>query len=119
MVTYEAGVGKSKQSKGDLYDSQRTANGQQRLQTVATRALVKGGEMHSQQPSRGQGTVENVPPQNTLTTLSSHTLRERFPEKPRDLRLGLLIAQCKVLSPRAAGPTAGAVPGVSVYRREV
>jgi hypothetical protein len=75
--------------------------------------------MHSQEPSRGQGTVENAPPENTLTTLSSHTHRQGCPEEPRELRLGLLIAQCKVLSPRAAGPTAGPYLASLSCRREV
>jgi hypothetical protein len=52
--------------------------------------------MHSQEPSRGQVTAEVVPPQNTLTTLPSHTHRKRCPAEPRELKLNcqLPIAKC-------------------------
>ena len=59
MGLREAGAHKSKQSKADLDDSQRRANGQQRLQKTAPRVLVKRSEMQVQGP-RGQVTAEFV-----------------------------------------------------------
>ena len=75
--------------------------------------------MHSQAPQQGGGvTAEFVAPK-TPSTVASHTHREGCPEETRKPRLGLLIAHCKVLSPRAAGPTAGPYLASLSYRREV
>ena len=76
----------------------------------------RDAQPRAQQASRN---CRKRPHENTLTTLSSHTLRQGCPEEPRELRLGLLIAHCKVLSPRAAGPTAGPYLASLSYRRDV